>query len=165
MPLSLHVHTVPQPIVRLVSDTPNPIRSGFSPILTCAVELSPAVDVPVVGSTVWTGPDGSTLMSAAPPVMKSLTHYTSKVKLNYVESADSGKYTCTVSIGGKIRASVGKIMVIGKPKYYFCCPYDLTFRHINYVDHRRWNVSDTTEKCRCLSTMVQECTCKEKVTC
>ena len=54
---------VPQPVVRLVSDTPNPICSGSSPILTCAVELSPAVDVPVTVSTVWTGPDGSMLMS------------------------------------------------------------------------------------------------------
>ena len=107
------MHTVPQPILRLVSDTPNPIRSGSSPILTCAVELSPAVDVPVSISTVWTGPDGSTLMSAAPPVMKSFTHYTSDLKLNYVEPADSGNYNCTVSIGGEIRISVEKKIVMG----------------------------------------------------
>ena len=113
MPLSLHLHTVPQPIVRLVSDTPNPIRSGSSPILTCAVELSPAVDVPVTVSTVWTGPDGSILMSAAPPVMKSFTHYTSEAKLNYVELTDSGNYNCTVSIEGKIRISMEKKIVIG----------------------------------------------------
>ena len=76
---SIILNIVPQPIVRLVSDTPNPIRSGSSPILTCAVELSPAVDVPVTVSTVWTGPDGSILMSAAPSsVMKSFTHYTSE---------------------------------------------------------------------------------------
>ena len=108
------MHSVPQPIVKLVSNTPNPILSGSSPTLTCAVELSPAVDVPVDISTVWTGPDGSTLMFAAPPVMKSFTHYTSKAKLNYVESADSGNYTCAVGIGEKIRASVGKIVVVGK---------------------------------------------------
>ena len=72
------------------------------------------MDVPVAISTAWTGPDGSTLISGAPPVMKSFTHYTSKAKLNYVESADAGNYTCTVSIGGKIRASVSKIVVIGK---------------------------------------------------
>ena len=101
-------------MVRLVSDTPNPILSDSSPTLTCAVELSPAVDVPVTISTVWTGPDGSMLTSGAPPVMKSLTHYTSKAKLNYVESADSGNYTCTVSIGRQIRALVSKIVVIGK---------------------------------------------------
>ena len=108
------MHTVPQPIVRLVSDTPNPILSGSSPTLICAVELSPAVNVPLAISTVWTGPDGSTLSSGTPPVMKSLTHYISKAKLNYIESADSGNYTCTVSIGGKIRASVSKVVVVGK---------------------------------------------------
>ena len=109
----MHVHTVPQPIVRLVSDTPNPIRSGSSPILTCTVELSPAVDIPVAVSTVWTGPDGLTLMSAAPPVMMSFTHYTSEAKLNYIESADSGNYNCTVIIGGKRWISVEKKIVIG----------------------------------------------------
>ena len=72
------------------------------------------MDVPVSISTVWTGPDGSTLMSAAPPVMRSFTHYISKTKLNYVESTDSGNYTCSVSIRGKFRASVGKIVVVGK---------------------------------------------------
>ena len=108
------MQTVPEPIMRLVSDTPNPILSGSTPTLTCAVELSPAVDVPVTVNAQWTGPDGSILTSGAPPVMRSFTHYTSKVKLNYVESADSGNYTCTVSIGGKIRASVSKVVVMGK---------------------------------------------------
>ena len=105
--------TVPQPVVRLVFDTSNPILSGSSPTLTCAVELSPAVDVPVSISTAWTAPDGSVLMSPAPPLMKSVTHYTSKAKLNYVESVDSGIYNCTVSIGDKIRASVDKMITIG----------------------------------------------------
>ena len=100
-------------MVRLVTDTPNPILSGSSPTLTCAMELSPAVDVPVSISTAWTAPEGSVLMSPAPPLMKSVTHYTSKAKLNYVESADSGIYNCTVSIGDKIRASVDKMITIG----------------------------------------------------
>ena len=104
---------VPQPIVRLVSDTTNPILSGSSPTLTCAVELDPAVDVPVAVSTEWTGPDGSTLASAFPPTMRSFTHYTSKAKLNYVESADSGAYTCTVSIDGKTVPTVERKVVVG----------------------------------------------------
>ena len=111
---SFCIQTVPEPIVRLVSDTPNPILSGSTPTLTCAVELSPAVDVPVTVNTEWTGPDGLTLTFGAPPVMRSFTHYTSKVKLNYVESADSGNYTCTMNIRGKIRASVSKIVIMGK---------------------------------------------------
>ena len=74
------------------------------------------MDVPVDITTVWTGPDGSKLTSAASPVavMKSFTHYTSKLTLNYVESADSGNYTCTVSIKDKIRASVNKEITISK---------------------------------------------------
>ena len=99
--------------MRLVSDTPNPSLSGASPILTCAVELDPAVDVPVAVAMEWRGPDRSVLTSAFPPVMRSLTHYTSKAKLNYVESADSDSYACSVSIDGKTRASVERKVVVG----------------------------------------------------
>ena len=100
--------------MRLVSSSPNPILSGSSPTLTCTIELHPEVDVSVDITTVWTGPDGSTLMSAASPVMKSFTHYTSKMTLNYVEVADSGSYICTVSIKDKVRASFSKEIVVGK---------------------------------------------------
>ena len=72
------------------------------------------MDVPVDITTVWSGPDGSTLMSDASPVMKSFTHYTSKLVLNYAELADSGNYTCTVNIRRKIRASVSKEVIISK---------------------------------------------------
>ena len=105
---------VPEPLVRLVSNTPNPILSGSSATLTCTVELDPSVDVPVDIMTEWSGPDGSTLTTDASPVMKSLTHYTSKRTLNYVESAESGNYTCTVSISDKVRASVRREIIIGK---------------------------------------------------
>ena len=92
----------------------NPILSGDSPTLTCIVELSPVVDIPVNITILWAGPDSSTVISAAPVIMKSLTHYTGKVKLNYVESTDSGSYTCTVNIGDKIRETVETMIIIGK---------------------------------------------------
>ena len=100
--------------MRLVSDTPNPIMSGSSPTLTCTVELSPAVDVPVTVNTVWTRPDGLTITSATNPTMKSLTLYTSSSTLNSVESSDSGDYTCTVSIGGGRGVSAKTNIIIGK---------------------------------------------------
>ena len=110
----LFFRQVPQPGIGLVSDTQNPVLSGASLTLTCFVELSPVVDIPVNITIMWTGPDGSTVISATPPVMKSLTHYTSKVKLNYVESADAGSYTCTVNIGDKIREAVKTTVIMGK---------------------------------------------------
>ena len=100
--------------MRLVSNTPNPIMSGSSPTLTCTVELSPAVDVPVTVNIVWTRPDGSTITSATNPTMKSLTLYTSSNTLNSVESSDSGNYTCTVSIGGRGGVSARTNIIIGK---------------------------------------------------
>ena len=138
--------------MRLVSDSPNPILSGSSPTLTCAVELSPAVDVPVTVNTEWTGPDGSILTSAASPIMNSFTHYTSDAKLNYIESADSGDYNCTVSIGGKIRTSIKKKITIGKclilliakqnheQEILFCLGDDMFQLRLMYTDDcRMWN--------------------------
>ena len=36
----------------------SPIHASVNVTLICTVELSPAVDVPVTVSTVWTGPAG-----------------------------------------------------------------------------------------------------------
>ena len=71
------------------------------------------MDVPVNITTTWAGPDRSTLTSAAAPIKKSFTHYTSKAVLNYVESADSSNYKCTMTIGGGIKSSAMKMIVIG----------------------------------------------------
>ena len=111
--IQFSVDSVPQPIVHLVSDTPNPILSGTSPSLTCSVELSQSVDIPLTISTVWTGPDDTILSSATPPVTGSLTHYTNTVMLSFVESADSGEYTCTVNIGSEVSISARRSITVG----------------------------------------------------
>ena len=106
---------VPQPTVSLISNPPNPILSGSSSSLTCTVELSPAVDVPVSISIVWTAPEETyNIASTTNPVMKSLTLYTSSSTLNSVESSDSGNYTCTVSIESEIEVSARANIIIGK---------------------------------------------------
>ena len=112
--MHLPLLVVPVPNVKVVSSTPNPILSGSSPTLTCTIELHPAVDIPVHITTVWTGPDGSKLTSAASPVMKSFTHYTSKITLNYIKPENSGSYTCNVSIKNYKEISADKEIVIGK---------------------------------------------------
>ena len=92
--------------MRLVSDTPNPILSGSSPTLTCAVELSPAVDVPVTVNTEWTGPANVMFMPAnpVPAVMVNTTTYVSTVS---VGAARTGSYTCqaTITSGGTTSGS------------------------------------------------------------
>ena len=106
--------SVPQPTVHLVSDAPNPILSGTSPSLTCSVELSPSVDVPLMISTVWTGPGERIITSATPPIAGSLTHYTSTVVINSIESVDSGEYACAMSIGSEISMSARKSVSVGE---------------------------------------------------
>lgn len=82
--------------------------------LTCCVELDPSVDVPLNITTVWSDPDGSILTSAAPSVMRRDTHYTSKLRLSYVHSEDSGTYTCDVFVDGRYAASAERVVTIGK---------------------------------------------------
>ena len=57
------MRTVPT-IVSIISDIPNPILSGSSPTLTCAVEFTPVLNglLPIPVYTVWTGPDGTTVI-------------------------------------------------------------------------------------------------------
>ena len=75
------------------------------------MELIQAVAVPVTVNTVWTGPATTNAPSSA--AQESLTLYRSSHTLNFVESADSGEYTCTVSIGSTEEVSARTSIKIG----------------------------------------------------
>ena len=92
--------TVPAPTsVMLSSSIPIPIPPfGSNVTLTCAVELSPAVDVPVTVNTVWTTPEGLATTSTAQPVMGSLTSYAATYMINPFRRSDSGLYSCSATV-------------------------------------------------------------------
>ena len=82
-------------------NAPLGVIAGASVTLTCAVELSPAVDVPVTVNTEWTGPADVMFMpvNPVPAVMVNTTTYVSTVS---VGAARTGSYTCqaTIASGG-----------------------------------------------------------------
>ena len=88
------------------------IIAGSSPNLTCTVELSPAVDVPVTVTTEWSGPARTIFLpdKIVPAVMVNLTAYTSTVS---VDAARNGSYTCqaTINSGGTMSGSA--IITVG----------------------------------------------------
>ena len=98
--------TVPAPSsVTVTSDKPNPIRPiGSNVTLICTVELSPAVDVPITVSTIWTGPNGALFPndSDSEAVMENHTVYTSTVTFSSFGKEQSGNYTCTASVNSLI---------------------------------------------------------------
>ena len=67
-------------------------------ILTCTVELSPSVDVPVTVNTVWTGPAGLMSSRVAQPVHGSTTLYRSFTVVTSFGIDQSGEYTCSATI-------------------------------------------------------------------
>ena len=77
-----------------------PIIVGSSTNLTCTVELSPLVDVPVTVFTEWTGPDGFISISTAQPVMGSNTTYTSTAMVRSYGREQTGNYhgTCKATV-------------------------------------------------------------------
>ena len=85
--------TVPAPTS--VTVTNGSVNVGSTVTLTCTVELSPAVDVPVTVNTVWTGPDGFMTTNTAQTVIGSTTTYTSTT---IVSRERSGNYTCTATV-------------------------------------------------------------------
>ena len=122
--MMIHPVSVPNPMVVAISSDPvSPIRPvGSDVTLTCTVELSPAVDVPVTVNIVWTGPDGVTLSSTT-PVMESLTRYTSTAMVSSFGRDQSGVYTCIATLSsassfitdsgsqsGTARVTVGEIL-------------------------------------------------------
>ena len=91
-------YSVPTSTVSITSNQPRPIITvGSSVILTCTVELSPSVDVPVTVNTVWTGPDNLNRNMQAPRMGSTIT-YTSTVMVSSFGRDQSGEYTCTATV-------------------------------------------------------------------
>ena len=87
---------------------PQGVIAGASITLTCAVELSPVVDIPVTVNTEWTRPADVMFMPAnrVPAMMVNITTYISTVS---VGAARAGIYTCraTITSGGTTDITVG----------------------------------------------------------
>ena len=82
----------------MTSSKPSPIRPVGSVVtLTCTVELSPAVDVPVTVNTVWTGPSGF-MTSDTTQSIRNATNYTTTAMISSFGRDQSGVYTCTVTV-------------------------------------------------------------------
>ena len=102
--------------VTLSSSHSNPIQPvGSTVTLTCTVELSPAVDVPVTVNTEWTGPAKFTNTGTAQR-MENTTTYTSTAMVSSFGRDQSGVYNCTAAVGitrtmssGTRRVTVGKL--------------------------------------------------------
>ena len=91
-------HLVPPPIDVTVTFSPdgNTNTRGSSVILTCTIELSKVVDIPVTVNTVWNGPFGTQFTSVA--TRETDTTYSSSASFSSSVSSDSGDYTCRVTL-------------------------------------------------------------------
>ena len=102
----MHLHyLVPAP---RVSVTPPvvPIIVGSSITLTCTVELSSLVDVPVTVTTEWSGPDGFTTTNTAQPVIRSTATYASTATVSSSGREQSGNYTCKATVRATMSSSL-----------------------------------------------------------
>ena len=105
--------------------TNSSVTVGSIVTLTCTVELSPAVDVPVTVSTMWTGPAGFMHHNTAQAMAGSTSTYTSTAMVSSFGRYKSGNYTCTATVSSKsnssfirdsmtsssIRVTVGKVVL------------------------------------------------------
>ena len=100
---------MPVPTAVTVTPPVGMIIAGSSPSLTCTVELSTAVDVPVNVTTEWSGPAGTTVTPSS-SVMESLTRYT---VMGSVDTARNGSYTCRASTDSSSQFITGNGMTPG----------------------------------------------------
>ena len=100
--------------MHIVSNQTNPIRPiGSAVLLTCTVELSLAVDVPVTVNNIHlSDPAESSLTTTTPSVSGST--YTTTATISSFGREQSGTYTCTVSIGSSGSWSATKKVTVGK---------------------------------------------------
>ena len=136
-------HAVPPPTIVMVTHPVGAIHAGASLSLTCTVELSSSVDVPVTVNTVWTGPNMTSFSptNSTPAVMENHTTYTSSVTVNTVRS---GSYTCEATLSssstfitgnGTLNGSVD--VIVGMFIYHSIqCSYSLlsSYNSARFVD-------------------------------
>ena len=104
--------------VTLSSSHSNPVQPvGSDVTLTCTVELSSAVDVPVTVNIVWTGPAKFTNTSTAQH-MESTNTYNSTAMVSSFGRDQSGVYNCTAAVGiSKTMSSGTRRVTVGKLTY------------------------------------------------
>ena len=92
----------------LSSNIPNPLPpfGSQSVTLTCAVELSPAVNVPVTVNTVLTAPEGLMITSTAQPVMGNSTNHAATFRISPFRNSNSGVYTCSTTVSATSNAYI-----------------------------------------------------------
>ena len=93
------LHAVPNPAVMITNTPASPICPiGSTVTLTCTVDLSPLVDIPVNVTAQISGPMGITVFPVANSVMESNTRYTSTATVGPFGRNHSGEYTCLANI-------------------------------------------------------------------
>ena len=86
-------------MVVITSTLASPIRPVGSPVtLTCTVDLSPAVDVPVTVNIRFSAPAGVAITPMPNPVMVNTTRYTRTAMVESFGRNQSGEYTCTATV-------------------------------------------------------------------
>ena len=93
----MFLSAVPAPTVTLSSSIPNPIPPfGSNVTLTCTVELSPAVDIPVNVNIQLSDPAEDPL--ATTPLSVSGSNHTTTAMITSFGRSDSGVYTCRATV-------------------------------------------------------------------
>ena len=91
---------VPSPSVTLSRDPESgTLRHGDNLTLTCTIRLDEAIDTGIDVTVVWNGPPAGNISPDNPtPTMDSDTVYESTVTFSFLETSDSGGYTCTATV-------------------------------------------------------------------
>ena len=83
----------------ITSSLASPIRPvGSAVTLTCTVDLSLLVDVPVTVNTQFSAPTGVTITPVTNSVMENTTRYTSTAMVSPFGRNQSGEYACTATV-------------------------------------------------------------------
>ena len=107
---------VPDLMVAIASSPVSPIWPvGSTVTLTCIVEISQLVDVPVTVTTVWTEPAGIMTTKIAQLIIGSATTYVSTIIINSFGREQAGVYNCITTVSSTslfLNNSTGQTFII-----------------------------------------------------
>ena len=90
--------TVPLPTVSITPNRTGVLYAGTPLILTCSIQLNPAVDTTVMVTRMWSGPGSQAVSNSSHVTVLNLVGRSTTIQFTPLSTTDTGNYECEATV-------------------------------------------------------------------